>query len=92
MKIASKTLISKTDNCVGVQLGNESVLMSIEKGEYYSLDPIGSRIWELLQTPKAFEQLCMQLEQEFNVDPDKFKDDVEGFLNELITEKFIDLD
>src|SRR5690606_6247031 len=32
-------------------LGGEVVLLEPEEGRYYCLDPVGTRIWELIQTP-----------------------------------------
>jgi len=40
LKVSEEVLSSKIDE--------EVVLMSIEAGYYFTLDPIGSRIWELL--------------------------------------------
>lgn len=57
--------------------------MSIEKGIYYRMDPVGSRTWNLIANPIKVRELCRQLKSEFEVDQQQCEDDVIGFLNDL---------
>ena len=40
--------VARNDDIIFSDMGEETVMMSIDKGEYYGLDPVGRRIWELL--------------------------------------------
>lgn len=57
-------------------------MMSIENGEYYGLDDIGSRIWELIDT----------LLERFDVDRETCERDVLKFLNELDEDKILEVE
>jgi len=57
--------------------------MSIENGEYYGLDDIGSRIWELIEKPVKVSNLIDTLLERFDVDRGTCEKDVLKFLNDL---------
>jgi hypothetical protein len=53
-----------TEQQITSQLGDESVILDLSDGIYYGLDPIGTRIWNLLESPRSVQDLCDQLQEE----------------------------
>jgi hypothetical protein len=49
-------------------IDDETVMMSMEKGMYYNLNPVASTIWQLLESPQTLDSLCEKLMQEYEVD------------------------
>ena len=84
-------MINKVNNKVlSSKIGNEAVLMCMEAESYYGLDPIGSRIWELLtESPKTVEEIIDVLLQEYEVDQETCSRDVHSFIDEMISRKLI---
>lgn len=50
---------------------------------YHRLDPVGLRVWELLEQPRSIDGLCSVLEPEFEVSAATCRADVLAFLNRL---------
>ena len=67
----------------------EEIILSIENGQYYGLNDVATRIWELLKTPLAFEELLTQLQSEYDVTPDQCQSDTLTLLNKLQDESLI---
>lgn len=65
------------------QFDDESVLLDLDRGVYYELNAVGTRVWELLQQPRAAAELPDILAGEFEVDPAQCAADVEQLLNDL---------
>ncbi len=82
-------LLQKRADIISSHIDDEVVMMSIESGEYYGLNPVASRIWEILETPYSFQQLIDILLKEFDVDREKCEKDVQTFLNQMIKKKLI---
>jgi hypothetical protein len=61
----------------------EAILMSIQNNNYYSLDPIASRIWQLLEQPHSLAQLCEILTTEYEVDARSCEQETSEFLQAL---------
>ena len=78
------TIVARNDDLIAVEVDQTVVMMSVEQGMYFGLDGVGPRIWSLLETPHAFGDLCRELQQEYNVEPDVCRDEVQSFLTELI--------
>lgn len=74
------------------EMDGEIVMMSIENSEYYGLDPVASRIWELLEQPATIEQLVEKLLEEYEVDYDTCLKDVIVFSDELLEKKILSLE
>ena len=74
-KLSEEVLHSKVDD--------EIVLMSMANDAYIGLDPIASRIWELLETPKDLNELCDLLMEEYEVDRKTCVRETLAFLEEM---------
>ena len=83
------TTVQASDDVVVSQLDDEIVMMSIEKGAYYGLDEIGSRVWELLAAPRTVSEICDTLVQEYDVAREQCEQDMQEWFTELAGEDLI---
>ena len=65
------------------ELSGETVLLNLESGVYYGLDPVGTRVWQLLQLGKTIDGVCEVMLDEFDVSQDVLRDDVTRLVGEL---------
>lgn len=65
------------------KIDDEMILMSIEADSYFGLDPIASRIWELLEQPLDLDELVEKLMEEYEVDAETCREDVQALLEDL---------
>ena len=91
-EITTETVISQIEEIVDSDIDGETVMMSIENGEYYGLDDIGSRIWELIEHPVKVSDLIDTLLERFDVDRETCKIDVLKFLNELNEDRILEVE
>ena len=82
-KLSSESRIVRCDQFVAADMDDDLVMMSLENSNYYSLDPIGKRIWAFLEEPLQVSELVDRLTAEFEVERPRCLADVLGFLNEL---------
>ncbi len=87
--ITLDSIIVKNTEILNTQLDDEYVLMSIEKSNYYGIDSIGSRIWQLLENEISVKEICEKLTSEYDVEFDNCVKDVISFLDELNNENII---
>ncbi len=85
----SGTVLVRTDEIVSSDLDGETVMLNIERGKYFGLDPIGSRIWNLLETPRSVASLCGQLVLEYDVDLDTCTADVRRLVASMLREGLV---
>jgi hypothetical protein len=82
-EITKSSIISRSKEIVFNKLDDEIMMMSIKNSEYYGLDNIASRIWELLANPSTLSQIVEKLSEEFEVSEDTCYTDVTEFLKAL---------
>lgn len=68
----------------------ESVLLSLETQQYYSLNETGSRIWELLSTGHAPETIASELTKEWATTQEEALNHVNSFLQDLSDEELVE--
>lgn len=78
-----------TDN-IHSKIDDEVVMVNVEQGNYYSLNRVGSSIWELLETPKSVEEICSELMNEYEINEYDCKKEVESFVEALLNKGVID--
>jgi hypothetical protein len=66
------------------KVGDEAVLLQIERGIYYGLDAVGTRIWELLAEGKSQEEARDAIVEEYDVDADTADRDIAALIGELL--------
>lgn len=87
--INTDTVISKTEGVVLAELDGKVVMMSIENGQYYGLDEVGSIIWEMMSEPVQVKNVIDRLMQEYEVTREECEKDVMAFLEKLYEKKLI---
>ena len=80
------TVITVSKDQTFTVLDNETVIVNLAAGTYYSLDAIGTRVWELIQKPTSIADVCAVLVQEYQVEESQCRDDVFDLLDTLAAE------
>jgi hypothetical protein len=81
--ISAESIVHQSEDIVASDIDDEKVMMSVEKGQYFNLDPVGSRVWELLEKPIKVSALIDTLLLKYDVDRETCQRDVLAFLEEL---------
>ena len=87
--ISPDSTIKRNPELVASEIDGETVMMSIDNGEYFGLDTVGSRIWEIIKEPIKVEQLIDILLEEFEVSREQCELDTIDFLNQLFDKKLV---
>lgn len=74
----------RNNKTISGRLQDELVMMDIEKGKYFSLNPVATRIWDLLEKPLALDELCGLLMDEYEVEEEQCRSEVEELLTEMV--------
>ncbi|MBS1157645.1 MAG: Coenzyme synthesis protein (PqqD) [Proteobacteria bacterium] len=83
MSITIDSIIRRNDELLTAEVDGELVMMSIASGQYFGLDDIGARIWELLGEPLKIAELCIRLAQEYAVETSVCERDVLALLHTM---------
>ncbi len=77
LRIPEQVLTSK--------VGDETVLLNLQTGMYYSLDPVGTRFIDLLQRTSRLDEVHHALLEQFDVSTAKLEADLLKLSQEMMT-------
>lgn len=72
------------DQVVTRQVGDETVLLNLESGTYFGLDPVGSRFLELLAAEGALTAVIARMLEEFEVSEAQLEADLLRLAEEML--------
>ena len=75
---------SRSEQIVSSKVDQDMFLMSVEKGAYFRMDPVGTRIWELLEQPLGRDEIVEKLMQEYAVEEKTCAEETDHFLGRLL--------
>ncbi|NNE99289.1 MAG: PqqD family protein [Pyrinomonadaceae bacterium] len=91
IELTPETVIRRSETLLSNNLGEDIVMMDIEDGSYYGLENVAAQIWKMTEQPISVGSLCDQLTNEYDVSPEKCKQDVMTFLDDLLKRKIAEV-
>lgn len=72
-------------------IGEETVILNIETGFYYTLNEVGTSIWQLCEKGRSIKEIARIISKEYIVDEDEARKDVLEFINDLYKEGLVEI-
>src|SRR2546425_11037696 len=76
---------------VSCDLAGEAAILQLKSGVYYTLNPVGARVWTLVQQPVRVAALRDTLVAEYDVEPERLEADLFDLLTKLAAERLIEV-
>lgn len=73
------------DTAVDSRVGDEAVILNLESGTYFGLDPLGTRIWEQIKEGLVANDICAVIAEEFGVPIEMVNGDARAFLLDMVS-------
>jgi hypothetical protein len=78
----SSVVVASSDQ-VGANVDGEAVVLGLKDGIYYGLNPVGARIWSLLEQPTTVAEIRDRVVAEYDVTPERCERDLLALLERL---------
>lgn len=75
--------IARSPDVLVQELDGEAVLLNLESERYFGLDPVGTRVWALLEERTSLDAVHETLLAEFEVEPERLRADLLQLVGEL---------
>ena len=66
-EVGPSSVLARNENIVFTDLDDTIVMMDVDEGQYYELDPVASRIWTLIDEQQTIQSICGALMEEYDV-------------------------
>lgn len=80
------TIASEVVSC---DLVDEAAILNMKDGVYYGLNPVGAKIWNLIQKPIQVSDILEVLIDEYDVEKDVCQTDLMELLEQLLEKELV---
>ncbi len=88
--LTTSTTIKASTGQMSCDLAGEAAILNLTTGIYYGLDPVGARVWELVQKPTTLGALRDELLHEYEVEAQVLESDLRALLGDMLQHGLIE--
>ena len=78
-----------TPNVITRQVGDETVLLDLNRGTYFGLDPVGARIWELICQDRTLAAISEVIVEEYDTTREIIETDLLQLVADLAAQRLV---
>ena len=75
--------ITLSPDVISQEVSGETVLLDLESENYFGLDTVGTRIWQLIKENDDLQAIYNTLLEEYEVEEQRLQTDLEAILGEV---------
>jgi hypothetical protein len=64
-------------------VGGETVILSLKTDNYFGLNTVGTTVWEYVQQPRQFDEICQEIESTYEVESERCRLDLQRLLIQM---------
>lgn len=91
INISEDTIVLQRTSIDTTDIDGEKAMMDMEKGKYFMLDGVGSRIWEIISKPCSVKEIVLDLMNEYDVDKVTCEQSTLEFISKLNNAELISI-
>jgi len=81
--VTESSVVEAVDHQTSAEVDGENVILDLDEGVYYGLNPVGTQVWKRIQEPTPVGEIVTNLTDEYDVDYERCFDDVVSLLEDL---------
>ena len=85
------TVFTVSKDVLFQEVSGETVLLDLASEQYFGLDEVGTRVWQLLNEGKSLVAMLEVLLEEYEVERERLEGDVRALLESLIEAGLVEM-
>lgn len=77
------------DTVIAQTIAGETVILDLDAGLYFGLDPVGARIWELVAEGATLDAVAAQMVVEYDVARETVESDIDTLVTALLEKSLV---
>jgi hypothetical protein len=90
-KLSPEAVVTRRAEPLTAPVDGDLVMLDPRRSVYFGLDPVGHRIWALLEEPRSVEALCAELQARYDVPEETCRADVLAFIQQLLDAELVEM-
>jgi hypothetical protein len=90
-EIKIDTPLKRAENILFSEIDQDKVMIDIERGAYFGMNPVAGEIWEILESPHTPQQVIEKLLAEYEIDAETCQTETLAVLQRMAKLKLIEI-
>lgn len=86
-----ETNLRRAENILFSEIDQDKVMIDLERGTYFGLNPVSGEIWDLLETPHTPGQIIQKLLEAYEIDETTCQTETLGVLERMLRLGLVEL-
>ena len=91
-QLSINSTVTVANDVVSCDLVEEAAILNLKDGVYYGLNPVGARIWNLIQKPIKVQEILDIILDEYDVERDVCQSDLIELLKQLLEKELVKIE
>ena len=91
-EISLETPLKRAENILFSEIDQDKVMIDIERGAYFGMNPVAGGIWEMLEAPHTPRQIIEKLLAEYDIDAETCQTETLAVLQRMVRLKLVEID
>jgi hypothetical protein len=87
--IGPDSKLRRRDRVLAQRAAGQVVLLDLDGGQYYALDEVSGRIWDLCDGSRDVSAVVSEICRDYDAPAESVEEDVLAFLGEMVEEKLV---
>lgn len=89
-QLVSDSVVSKDPSqIISRTVDNEALIIHLTSGSYYSLNTVGTRVWESIDGTRTAGEVAKVIQEEYDAEADLVEAEVMSLLTDLVQEGLV---
>jgi len=89
--LSASSVVGATRDHVSCSLGDEAAILNLNNTVYYGLNPVGTRVWDLVQQARSVREIRDALLDEYDVEAEQCERDLLDLLQKMREQGLIEV-
>jgi Coenzyme PQQ synthesis protein D (PqqD) len=89
--LSASSIVGATRDHVSCSLGDEAAILNMKNTVYYGLNPVGTRVWDLVQQARSVGEIRDALLDEYDVEAEQCERDLLDLLQKMREQGLIEV-
>jgi hypothetical protein len=89
--ISGSAVVVAVPDQISSDLNGEVVILNFQSGVYFGLNPVGARIWQIIQQPRTLDEIQAILLEEYEVEAEVCWQELQVLLQQLIHQGLVEV-
>jgi hypothetical protein len=81
--VSESRIVARSAELIEAEVDGELVALDVQQGSCFGFNRTATRIWQMLEQPMSLADICARLTQEFDIDPDTCRGQVETLVADM---------